>query len=280
VFTNETRNAMILRASFDPERGRFTSRFDQITPGTTWAVHPAVSPDGQWVTFSSAGSVQEDIYIMRSDGTGMRQLTNDMARDRWPRFTPDGAGILFYSDQGKDVNIWSIRPDGSGLKPVTHERYAIFEAPSPDGTRLAFFSGDNRTHLLTLATGAQETLAAFAEDNSGFVPFVWSHDGTKIAGARFSSRTRFMQLAYYELGSRRYALFPDLGSQVLWLKDSRRALIGGRGRTWLYDSATGKSEVILAREPGETRAAISPDNRTVFMESNVYASDIWLAQMK
>ena len=50
---------------------------------------------------------------MRLDGTERRQLTDDVFKDRRPRWTSDGERILFYSDRSGSYEAWSIRPDGS-----------------------------------------------------------------------------------------------------------------------------------------------------------------------
>src|SRR5439155_14363243 len=40
-----------------------------------------ISPDGQWIAFSNSG-LQEDLFVSRIDGSELRQITNDPARDR------------------------------------------------------------------------------------------------------------------------------------------------------------------------------------------------------
>src|SRR5207244_1527828 len=79
-----------------------------------------VSPDGQWVAFQSWGH-QEDIYVMKSDGSGEKQLTNDIYKDRLPRFSPDGRRIAFFSNRSGNFEIWIIGTDGSGLQQITKD---------------------------------------------------------------------------------------------------------------------------------------------------------------
>ena len=54
--------------------------------------------DGQWLTYMTWGK-QGDIFIVRPDGSGQRQLTNDGHKYVVPRWAPDGSRIAFYSNR-------------------------------------------------------------------------------------------------------------------------------------------------------------------------------------
>ena len=90
----------------------------EIWSGTMILDDLAISPDGQWLALSSPGK-REDLYLMRSDGTGLRKLTDDAWRDRRPAFSPDGQTIAFRSDRSGRWELWTIRFDGSALTQLT-----------------------------------------------------------------------------------------------------------------------------------------------------------------
>ncbi len=62
------------------------------------------SPDGR-ITFVSSreapsdGSTDEEIYMMGTNGSNVRQLTDNDAGDWLARWAPDGARFVFYSDR-------------------------------------------------------------------------------------------------------------------------------------------------------------------------------------
>jgi TolB protein len=65
-------------------------KIDADAPVT--ATRGAWSPDGTWIVFSRVTSTGEDIYVMRADGTNLRQITDTPGQDEefgeWGVTTP------------------------------------------------------------------------------------------------------------------------------------------------------------------------------------------------
>jgi hypothetical protein len=61
---------------------------------------PSFSPDGQWIVFSSSGAtgLDEELWLVNVDGTGLRQVTDNELVDRDPAWGADGR-IAFTTDQ-------------------------------------------------------------------------------------------------------------------------------------------------------------------------------------
>ena len=77
----------------------------------------SLSPDGRWILFVAntpkKPNVQEnlDIYVVRSDGSRLTQLTYHQGHDLSPVWAPDGQSIYFLSQRGSDkgtFNIWEM----------------------------------------------------------------------------------------------------------------------------------------------------------------------------
>ena len=66
---------------FDPTTERAGEPLVLLT--RTGVLMPSsVSPDGAWIAMGNQGERQEDLFLMRRDGTDLRRLTDDAARDR------------------------------------------------------------------------------------------------------------------------------------------------------------------------------------------------------
>ena len=112
------------------------------------------SGDGRSIVFRSGRTGNFDIYLMNSDGSNVRNLTNNPAYDSFPAFSPNNDEIAFASNRDgvadaksgmKTFEIYTLKlnPDGSPgeLKRITnspgqdsHPHY------SPDGKWLVFSS--------------------------------------------------------------------------------------------------------------------------------------------
>jgi dipeptidyl aminopeptidase/acylaminoacyl peptidase len=106
---------------------------------------PQVSPDGQWVAFVvrktdlDANRGRTDLWLVRTDGTGLRQLTSNPEADSNPRWGPDSRMIWFVSGRSGWSQVWRIRIDGGEAEQVSKEPLDVGNLlVSRDGQYIAF----------------------------------------------------------------------------------------------------------------------------------------------
>ena len=113
--------------------------------------HPGRAPDGALLAFDAfPSSGPGHVFLVRPDGTHLRELTSD-ALDAWgPDWSPRGNLIAFSNGGSAPISdLYTVRPDGTGLTQLTHNRLfgtSGFPAFSPDGRSIRY-SQFNPHHL-------------------------------------------------------------------------------------------------------------------------------------
>ncbi|NKI25115.1 DUF5050 domain-containing protein [Arenibacter sp. 6A1] len=123
----------------------------KINPGTPYFSDPSFSPDGEWIAFvgSNKKSKKEDgyqaeIYVVNTDGNGLKKLTNYPAADtsaEWyafkagpPRWHPTENFISFQSKQQGKYSLYAVSPDGKKQWRLTNNsQNEGWHSWSPDG---------------------------------------------------------------------------------------------------------------------------------------------------
>ena len=97
--------------------------------------HPTYSKGK--VAFSYLG----DIWIANEDGTGVLRLTDNEAREQYPRFSPDGNWIAFSSNRAGNDDVYVVAATGGKPRQVTfHSAPDTVSGWSPDGKKIIFAS--------------------------------------------------------------------------------------------------------------------------------------------
>ena len=189
--------------SADADGGRVT----RIT-NDSWAEEsPTWTPDGGQIVFSSNRNdpnpecllppCQLDLYVSRSDGSHVRQLTNLRGGAAFfPSVSPDGRTVLFtfITDAG-DTALYAIGIDGSGLVRLTSFAQEFYHGHwSPDGTRIAFSdqgciscTGGSIWTMLGDGTGLRRL--TFGTKQSNDYNAQWSPDGQWLTFTRQATKS-------------------------------------------------------------------------------------------
>lgn len=131
------------------------------------------------IVFSSNTSGTWRIWMVRADGSDLKQLTKQETDDQDvdPVFSPDGKSILFTSTRGGKTGIWRTPADGSTPERICDGDQAEW---SPDGSKIALRRNE-RIFTRELETGKEKGISP--EDWPHCSGPAWSPDGKSIAFA-------------------------------------------------------------------------------------------------
>src|SRR5918994_5502 len=79
------------------------------------------------IAFSQDDGNDFEIYTIKADGGGKKQLTDNSTDDRSPAYSPSGKKIAFQGYDGNDNEIYTINPGGGSRTPVTDNGTRDFE---------------------------------------------------------------------------------------------------------------------------------------------------------
>jgi TolB protein len=145
------------------------------------------SPDGRRIAFDSDRTGAVEIFIMRSDGSEVQQITHLGGFNADPSWSPNGRHLVFeHASPGQCcTNIWRINPNGTGLHELTAfsmETFAAEPEYSPDGRWIAFQRFPNGAQLSAIFV-----MRADGTDMRQVTPILmdaahpeWSPDGSRI----------------------------------------------------------------------------------------------------
>jgi len=207
------------------------------TPGPD--AHPAWSPDGRWLAFVGGDGRQDDVYLVRSDGSDLTRLTSTAGRKQMPVWAPDGLslGYTVTADTGWP-SIHVVGRDGLVDRVVLREQVGVMawlQDWSPDGHTLLFTRDDSPEggHIALWAmspSGAEQRLLR-AEDGDVGSGVRYSPDGRQLAfqadvggGCVYRSDPLVKRLTRITAGCTK-------GRSLSWSPDGTRIVIAGGSRS-------------------------------------------------
>jgi Tol biopolymer transport system component len=183
-----------------------TGQYKKLTDAIGYDAEASYSPDGKLIAFSSNReafqkplsdrekqlfendpAVALDLYVMNSDGSNIRRVTDVYGYDGGPFFSPDGTRICWrrFSEDGATAEIYSANVDGSDPKQLT-KLGAMSWAPyfHPSGDYLIFatnLQGFANFELYVVdAAGTKEPVRITSTEGFDGLP-VFTPDGSELA---------------------------------------------------------------------------------------------------
>jgi len=234
-------------------------------PTETPLPSPTQTPQGGTgiIAFVSDRAGIPQVYLMNSDGTNVRPITNEQDGACQPDWSPDGQKIVFVSpckirdDSYPGSSLYIINIDGTGKTPLPTTLGGDFEpAWSPDGKRIAFTSLRDdyfEIYALNLENNQVERLT----------------DARKISGSSYAR-----QPAWNPFGTQLAYILRRVGITQVWLS---------RGQPLTVQTQSEHEQLTVADNATNTfLPSWSPDGDViVFNQTNLDGtSPAWLMRLR
>jgi Tol biopolymer transport system component len=268
--------------AFDPDRLEMASSRTAVAEGSRRFVEMDVSADGEWIVYRTEDADQ-DIYVVRANGSDARQITRGPAKDWLPRWSHDASRLAFYSNESGRYQIWVINRDGSGRMRLTDAKGGNTYEPvwSPDGREIMYQESGVDSYIVKSDVPfdkQQPRLVPKLTENGREIisrPSDWSGLNGLIAvdGPRlFSPATN----AFESL------VIGGVVSNPRWMQDGRRVYYR-RGPGWVaLDTKTRVEQPIKGTESIQNpeQLVLSGDSRRAYLLVLQIQSDVWRLDIK
>jgi Tol biopolymer transport system component len=273
----------------------------EITPFTSDGGHkrnPQLSPDGEKVAYSWAGSADDnwDIYVKPLGvGASLIRLTEDPANDHMPAWSPDGRQIAFVRETDGSFAVYTIPSLGGRERKLIDigDLYSVWYpalAWSPDGEWLAVAERPSpdepfRIVRLSVATLERQPLTSPPPGVYGDIMLALSPDGGHLA---------YLRMASYQASGELWIQAMDGGeARRLTSEDFVAVALGYYGLAWTPDGrdivfTAGSGDIQrtfrVSRAGGEPRPVVGLQDalypsirgeRMVYREDTRPPTNIW-----
>ena len=251
---------------------------------------PTLSPDGNQVAFSWDGERGDnaDIYVKLVSGGPLLRLTTDPARDYAPSWSPDGGRIAFLrGDPSGGQSLMLIAPLGgperkvAGVLPLARDTGLAW---TPDSESIAFVdralpSEAPSIFQISLVTGERRKLTTAPADHWGDLYFSFSHDGKRLAFARYrhsSEADLYVLDLWTGAEPKRLTAMGWTSGKIAWTPSGNDIIYSARDSLWRYPHRNAAAQPSALAGSGDSviHPSVSTSGRLVYVHRNL-DRNIW-----
>ncbi|MFA6110279.1 MAG: leucine-rich repeat domain-containing protein [Candidatus Latescibacterota bacterium] len=221
--------------------------------GNNW--EPVWSPDWTRIAFTSdrEGGFAPHLYAMDADGSNLTRLVDEPGWN--PQFSPQGDRLAYVRPEAGGIAVLDLVSGTS--QALTPGMTGALPCWSPDGTRIAFSTGDGGYLQVYMVAADGGVAQRMTQETESAAALAWLPDGSGIVYARGRL---------------------DWTRSELPVNVIRREIGLSQPELWVVELAQGQSRRLLGASQQACEAVWSPDGRYIAFTSRQQGDlDIYLS---
>jgi TolB protein len=194
--------------------------FTRLTNPDSDDIHPAISPDGSRLAFSSRRNGYWDIYLLNLKDASLQKITDTPAYEGHPSWSPDGKWIAYekYQNENFDIFIQALDQLEEASINLTQSSSNEFSPTwSPNGRILAYLSdADGSVDVWTadLNNTAQRFMNLTQSTTIEESEPIWNPRGTHIGWTALVDHNK--TLYHYDIATSETQTMKITGDMFMW----------------------------------------------------------------
>jgi len=237
-----------------------------------------LSPDAKRSVFEARG----DLFSIPAENGVIINLTNTSgAWERYPSWSPNGRSLAYWSDETGEWEIWLRDNATTSTKKTTDFKSGMGWNLywSPDSKKIAFINDLQEIKLLTIASGAIETVDKTEDQSYGALQgfrVAWSADSKWITYAK-NGDNNYSSIYLYDVANKKlhkatsgyyndYSPVFDPTGKYLFFATQRSFVpaYSSLDNTWVYPNST---QLAVATLSPSTQSLLYPKNDDIKIDT-------------
>jgi Tol biopolymer transport system component len=148
-----------------------------------WSFGPTWSEQSGIAYFTKKGGNQLNIWTVRADGSGAKQLTNSPGESRQPWWSADGSTLAFSANHAMDrYSIYLSDAESCGFRKLTDDGSYAQPFWAPDGKSIAVSAkiGESHARICVMNADGSNLRSIVQPEGIDNQHPAWSRDGQSI----------------------------------------------------------------------------------------------------
>ncbi len=285
IVDRRARNS-IEKIEFDPIAEVFVGKPTTIYSTSGRIEQPDLSPDGEWFAFRD-GPPMENIYVMKSDGSSRRRLTDSPYKDRGPKWAPDAQTLMYYSNKEGKYKVFEMNRDGTEDRMLMKSKdNTQLTAPFPSHAGTQIYAQSLNRAMLFERVG--DELKEDLNFPKGIFVYgaIWSLDDRQLLGATTLESGLFaLKLYRFETQSNAVLRLPDgdpiqWGAIPTWIDSDR--FVGweyNRQSVYIFNTKTNQTKFIESPFKSPQSFLSTKQGAEFYVQESQVDSELWLLEL-